>query len=118
HEIRQAALACLRLTDNDDVQITSSSQQQAGAGLRNFWWADSRHNTLLVTERCDQLSVMCSQPPKKQHTDLFPLLKQACLLAPKGATIGFSGGEPTLYQLAKMLLMHGHQRELPQRHCK
>ncbi|QDX27002.1 His-Xaa-Ser system radical SAM maturase HxsC [Sphingomonas suaedae] len=59
--------------------------------------ATSRHNTLLVTERCDQLCVMCSQPPRKTHVDRFDLLTQACLLAPHGMTIGISGGEPTLY---------------------
>jgi His-Xaa-Ser system radical SAM maturase HxsC len=60
--------------------------------------AGSGHNTLLVTERCDQLCVMCSQPPKKTHDDRFDLLEQACLLAEPGIVIGISGGEPTLYK--------------------
>lgn len=60
--------------------------------------ANSRHNTLLVTERCDQLCVMCSQPPKKHHTDMFPLFETAVMLAPEHATIGLSGGEPTLFK--------------------
>jgi His-Xaa-Ser system radical SAM maturase HxsC len=60
--------------------------------------AASPHNTLLVTERCDQLCVMCSQPPKKTHVDRFAYLEQACLLAPEGAVIGITGGEPTLYK--------------------
>src|SRR5688572_29941306 len=34
--------------------------------------ASSAHNTFLVTERCDQLCVMCSQPPKRGHVDMFP----------------------------------------------
>lgn len=58
----------------------------------------SLHNTLLVTERCDQLCVMCSQPPKKSHEDRFALLTEACLLADPGETIGISGGEPTLFK--------------------
>jgi His-Xaa-Ser system radical SAM maturase HxsC len=58
----------------------------------------SAHNTLLVTERCDQLCVMCSQPPKKSHEDRFELLTQACLLADPGETIGITGGEPTLFK--------------------
>ena len=66
--------------------------------------ADSRHNTLLATERCDQLCVMCSQPPKKTHLDRFDLFETACLLAPDGALIGVSGGEPTLYK-ERLLLM-------------
>lgn len=58
----------------------------------------STTNTLLITERCDQLCVMCSQPPKKTHVDRFALLEEACLLAPDGMLIGISGGEPTLYK--------------------
>jgi His-Xaa-Ser system radical SAM maturase HxsC len=58
----------------------------------------SPHNTLLITERCDQLCVMCSQPPKKTHEDQFRHYKVACLLAPQDAVIGLSGGEPTLYK--------------------
>lgn len=56
------------------------------------------HNTLLVTEQCDQLCLMCSQPPKKTHEDRFALLEEACLLADRDAVIGISGGEPTLYK--------------------
>jgi His-Xaa-Ser system radical SAM maturase HxsC len=41
---------------------------------------------------------MCSQPPKERHVDLFPIYRQVALLAPRGITIGLSGGEPTLYK--------------------
>ena len=58
----------------------------------------SRHNTLLVTEQCDQLCVMCSQPPKPFHNDLFRPFFEACLLAPRNAVIGISGGEPLLHK--------------------
>lgn len=60
--------------------------------------ARSSHNTLLITERCDQLCVMCSQPPKKSHSDRFAEYLSAIRLAPHGQTIGLSGGEPTLYK--------------------
>lgn len=60
--------------------------------------AGSAHNTLLVTERCDQLCVMCSQPPKKTHVDRFEAFKAASLLAEPHSVIGVSGGEPTLYK--------------------
>jgi len=58
----------------------------------------SKHNTLLVTEQCDQLCVMCSQPPKKHHVDLFDQFVEAVELAPDKATIGLSGGEPMLHK--------------------
>lgn len=70
---------------------------QAGVAER-ILRAGSAHNTLLVTERCDQLCVMCSQPPKKTHVDRFQLFEEACLLAEPGTVIGISGGEPTLYK--------------------
>jgi His-Xaa-Ser system radical SAM maturase HxsC len=60
--------------------------------------ARSEHNAFLVTEQCDQLCLMCSQPPKPGHVDLYPLLEQAARLAPMGATIGITGGEPTLHK--------------------
>ncbi|WP_157217954.1 His-Xaa-Ser system radical SAM maturase HxsC [Flavisphingomonas formosensis] len=72
--------------------------QPAPGRVERLLRAGSRTNSLLVTERCDQLCVMCSQPPKKTHVDRFALLEQACLLAPPGMLIGISGGEPTLYK--------------------
>ena len=44
-----------------DVVLVTPSQGRVERLIRK----NSRHNTLLVTERCDQLCVMCSQPPKK-----------------------------------------------------
>ena len=66
--------------------------------VERLFRANSSHNTLLVTERCDQLCQMCSQPPKKTHDDRFELLLEASLLAPPDAVIGITGGEPTLYK--------------------
>ena len=67
--------------------------------------ASSPHNTFLVTERCDQLCVMCSQPPKRGHVDMFPYFEAAALLAPHNMTIGISGGEPTLYKEQLLALL-------------
>lgn len=70
-----------------------------GSGRVQRWIrSNSEHNTLLVTERCDQLCVMCSQPPKKTHVDNFAHYKKACVLAESDAVIGLSGGEPLLYK--------------------
>lgn len=77
-----------------DVILVDPARGRAERLLR----AAAAHNTLLVTERCDQLCVMCSQPPKKTHDDRFALLEQACLLAEPEAMIGITGGEPTLYK--------------------
>lgn len=91
-----------------DVLLLVPNQPSAHRLIR----AASPHNTLLVTERCDQACVMCSQPPKRHHVDLFPLFEQAVRLAPPGATIGISGGEPTLFkeQLLALLQRTGSAR--------
>lgn len=77
-----------------DVLMIMPGQKSAHRLIR----ADSQHNTFLVTEQCDQLCVMCSQPPKKHHTDLFAQFEEAAKLAPAGAYIGISGGEPLLHK--------------------
>ncbi|WP_323038896.1 His-Xaa-Ser system radical SAM maturase HxsC [Gemmobacter sp.] len=60
--------------------------------------AASRHNTFLITEQCDQLCLMCSQPPKQHHEDMFGYYLSAAQLAPPGTQIGLSGGEPLLHK--------------------
>lgn len=77
-----------------DVLLLAPGQPSAHRLIR----AASPHNTLLVTEQCDQLCVMCSQPPKKHHVDLFRHFATAVELAPIGAFIGLSGGEPLLHK--------------------
>lgn len=79
--------------DGDVVMIVPGQRS-----LHRLIRRDSKHNTLLVTEQCDQLCVMCSQPPKKHHVDLFDQFVEAVELAPDKATIGLSGGEPMLHK--------------------
>ena len=77
-----------------DIVLVNPAERRVDRLIR----ANSKHNTLLVTECCDQLCVMCSQPPKKTHHDRFEHFRAACLLAREGETIGLSGGEPTLFK--------------------
>src|SRR3546814_12485804 len=44
--------------------------------------ADTAHNNLLVTDRCDQLCVISSQPLSQTLDDRFVLFTQDFLLAP------------------------------------
>lgn len=81
-------------TLDGDVVLVQPDSLRVDRLLRS----NSRHNTLLVTERCDQLCLMCSQPPKKTHHDRFGLLEEACLLAEQDCVIGITGGEPTLFK--------------------
>lgn len=77
-----------------DVLLIDPRRQIAHRLIR----AASPHNTFLVTEQCDQLCLMCSQPPKPQHQDMFAHFLAAARLAPPGAQIGLSGGEPLLHK--------------------
>jgi len=75
--------------------------------------ASSNHNTLLITEQCDQKCIMCSQPPKKYHRDMFDQFLQAIVLAPREATIGLSGGEPFLHKARLMEFLRKAQTARP-----
>jgi His-Xaa-Ser system radical SAM maturase HxsC len=92
----------------DVVLVTPDSNR-----IERLLRVSSNHNTLLVTERCDQLCIMCSQPPKKHHHDRFAHFTEACLLARPGAVIGISGGEPTLYKEELLALLEGVLGERP-----
>jgi len=67
--------------------------------LRVILTRRANHNTLLVTERCDNRCLFCSQPPKDRDDDWL-LVQAAMAVAAFGTskTIGISGGEPLLYR--------------------
>ena len=60
----------------------------------------SNSNLLFMTDRCNSLCLMCSQPPK-DIDDLWHVeenLRLIDLMDPGEEQIGISGGEPTLYR--------------------
>ena len=58
----------------------------------------SAFNSMLVTERCDNYCVMCSQPPKPRADDwlIDELLKIIPWMSPDTGELGITGGEPAL----------------------
>lgn len=86
-----------------------------GRVINALWRGNGTTNTLLLTERCDNYCLMCSQPPRKREDNW--LLQQAfevISLMPKDAhEIGFSGGEPTLYGDRFLDLVRHVRTELP-----
>lgn len=58
----------------------------------------SRHNTILATERCNSLCLMCSQPPKPDDDSYIvkEILRLINLVDTECQELGISGGEPTL----------------------
>lgn len=87
-----------------------------GRVINALWRGNGTTNTLLLTERCDNYCLMCSQPPRERQDDW--LLEQAfsvISLMPKDAhEIGFSGGEPTLYGDRFVDLVRHVRDELPE----
>lgn len=66
--------------------------------IRVIFRRNSKHNSFLVTERCNNYCLMCSQPPKTTDDSWISdeILKCIPLIDPHTSEIGFTGGEPTL----------------------
>lgn len=77
--------------------------------LTALYRASSRFNTFFVTGRCDNLCVMCSQPPQSRDDSwLVDDIERAIpLISPDAAEIGITGGEPALLgdRLVRLLVM-------------
>ena len=101
------------LSEHDIISI-------APKGDRAFvlWRNDSLSNTLLLTERCDNYCIMCSQPPKEaddsyllsQAFDVVAALRDTPVKFP---ILGITGGEPTLYGDGFVELLQRIGTELP-----
>ncbi|WP_420969329.1 His-Xaa-Ser system radical SAM maturase HxsC [Bradyrhizobium sp. B120] len=64
--------------------------------FRTLFRNNSRHNSFLVTERCNNYCLMCSQPPKDiDDRWILDEIRESLPLVPKSApTLTFTGGEP------------------------
>lgn len=81
------------LADGDVIRIEPARQ-----ALHAIYRRNARTNSLLVTERCNNDCVMCSQPPK-DHDDSWlvdELLQAIPLISPDTRELGITGGEPGL----------------------
>lgn len=66
--------------------------------VRVLYRRESANNYFLVTERCNSLCLMCSQPPRNVQDDWIveDIAQTIPLMDPGTKEIGFTGGEPTL----------------------
>ena len=79
--------------DDGDIGFISSN-----GSLRISLSHKANHNTILVTERCNNRCLFCSQPPKEENDDwLFIQGAFAIAAFQSSDTIGITGGEPLLY---------------------
>ena len=83
--------------------------------VRTLYRRASAHNFLLVTEQCNSLCLMCSQPPKAidDSDRLAEHLRLIDLIDPATAELGITGGEPTLFRDGFLELIERCRDRLP-----
>lgn len=81
------------LADGDVLRLTPSKN-----GLRVLFRKNASINSFLLTERCNNLCLMCSQPPRNVNDGWIvdEILEALPLIDTDVPEIMFSGGEPTL----------------------
>lgn len=87
----------------------------ARGGLSVLYRRASAYNSMLVTERCDNYCVMCSQPPKDRDDAWLvdELLAVIPLMARDTPEIGLTGGEPGLLGPRLVEVIDRFRRFLP-----
>lgn len=82
------------LAQGDIIGIAPNGQR-----ITVLWKEAAAHNSVLLTEQCDNYCIMCSQPPKdREDAWLFERAKRiVSLLPPSARGLGLTGGEPTLH---------------------
>jgi len=75
----------------------------------------STSNTLFVTEQCNSLCVMCSQPPRNEDDSwrIAELIETVTLVDKDEVQLGISGGEPTLLGARLAALLKHTRTVLP-----
>jgi His-Xaa-Ser system radical SAM maturase HxsC len=86
-----------------------------GDRVRTLYRRNSSHNTFLVTERCDNYCVMCSQPPRDVDDGwiIDEILETIPLIDPGTKELGFTGGEPTLLRDRFLEVLSSCKSNLP-----
>ncbi|WP_331694264.1 His-Xaa-Ser system radical SAM maturase HxsC [Pandoraea sputorum] len=97
------------LADGDVIGVGADGR------VRVLFRANSDHNSILVTEQCNNYCLMCSQPPKA--VDDRWLLEEAMetirLIPRSTRSLGITGGEPTLFGNGFLDLLRQAKHWLP-----
>ena len=98
------------LSSGDIVRIVPKRNS-----LRTLYRRHSPHNYLLMTERCNNFCLMCSQPPKDREDSFLAedVLRMIPLMAPETKAIGITGGEPTLLGQKLIQIIQAFKSYLP-----
>lgn len=87
----------------------------AGSTISAVFRKNAPNNSILLTERCNHLCLMCSQPPKDVDDswlldEAFELVR---MIPMDTVNIGFTGGEPTTYGEKFIELVNATKLALP-----
>ncbi|PLK48342.1 His-Xaa-Ser system radical SAM maturase HxsC [Uliginosibacterium sp. TH139] len=98
------------LAEGDIVRLNPQGER-----ISTLFRKSSPSNSILLTERCNHLCLMCSQPPKR--VDDAWLVDEALellgLIPRDTVNIGFTGGEPTLHGERFIELVEAAKLNLP-----
>jgi hypothetical protein len=85
------------LRNGDIVKINTSH-----GTLRTVYRRNSRHNSVLVTERCNNYCLMCSQPPRDINDDhlVDELLETIPLMSRETLSVVITGGRTNVARRA------------------
>lgn len=98
----------------DDEDIVRFDPERKS--LRSLYRRQSNQNSLLVTERCNNYCLMCSQPPKQADDSYLvqELMQAIPLMSRETREIGITGGEPTLLGDDLLRLIQACKNYLPE----
>ncbi|CAJ95264.1 His-Xaa-Ser system radical SAM maturase HxsC [Cupriavidus necator H16] len=109
-------IPCTLLTDEFSYLAEGDVVSLTGDGrIRALFRAESNHNSILLTEQCNNYCLMCSQPPKKVDDRwLLDEAMETVRLIPRNTrSLGITGGEPTLFGDGFIDLLHQIRNWLP-----
>lgn len=98
------------LTENDIIALGADGR------IRSLYRANSPHNAVLITERCNNYCLMCSQPPKDVNDGwLLDEAMELIRMIPRhtAKVLCITGGEPTIYGEGFINLVGHFKRYLP-----
>lgn len=101
----------MRYLEHGDVVRVDPHRRALSALYRRA----SPTNSLLVTERCDNYCIMCSQPPRPDDDSwlLEEVMRVIPLMSPETRVLGITGGEPALLGERLVELVDALRRHLP-----
>lgn len=96
----------------DVIALTPNSQL-----VRVLYRRGANSNLLFITDRCNSLCLMCSQPPKDidDRWHIEENLRLIDLMDPGEEHLGISGGEPTLYREGLLEILAKCKSVLPEK---